>query len=168
MVAVMADPDEVDEQPGLSWKQVDDLCRYWGEKRWRVGLAGGFPEESAIVGHIEIYEPREWFQVKQITANGRQRRNTGGHRVLYDQAWYISPLLIAVNMAVCALPEPQFRAIVVAYALGYVVPGKEISHKERAEMLGITVDALSERLRRARKNLSRALAKATGYRYVSS
>lgn len=150
--------------PQLGWREVDSLLKYWGSSRWRVGLCGGFPEQSSITTRVELYEPREWFQVKQITASGRQNPYYGGHRILYDQAWRVSRRLLMVNAAVNALPEPQFRAIVVNYAVGYTY-GEQFSHKQQAEMLGISPDALSERLRRARKRLSQVLAKATGYGY---
>lgn len=154
--------DEVeDEARGLSWRAVDSLLRYWGSARWRVGLCGGFPEQSAITNRVELYEPREWFQVKQITASGRQSPHYGGHRILYDVAWTVSRRLIMVNAAVNTLPEPQFRAIVVAYAVGYTY-SEDFSQKQQAEMLGISQEALSERLRRARKKLAVILAKATG------
>lgn len=150
--------------PRLGWREMDALLKYWGSARWRVGLCGGFPEQSSITTRVELYEPREWFQVKQITASGRQNPYYGGHRILYDQAWSVSRRLLMVNAAVNALPEPQFRAIVVSYAVGYTY-GEQFSQKQQAEMLGISPDALSERLRRARKRLSQVLAKATGYGY---
>lgn len=150
------------EPPELSWRHVDDLLKYWGSARWRVGLCGGFPEQSAIASRVELYEPREWFQVKQITASGRQSRYFGGHRILYDDAWGPSRRLLMVNAAVNALPEAQFMAVVVSYAVGYVST-EDFSQKQLADMLSISPDALSERLRRARKKLARTLAKATGY-----
>lgn len=153
MAAVL---EEVDDTPSLDWRELDDFLKYWGRARWRVGLCGGFPEQSAIVGRVELYEPREWFQPKQLTAQGKQTPYFGGHRILYDAAWSPSVLLMAVNMAINSLPEPQFRAIVVKYAIGYVYE-KEFSGKQQADMLEITPDALSERLRRARKSLGRML-----------
>lgn len=164
MAAVMNETeaeDTQDSRPRLGWREVDDLLKYWGSSRWRVGLCGGYPEQSATVGRVELYEPRDWFQVSQLTARGKQNRYLGGHRILYDKAFTVSKRLLMVNMAVNALPEPQFHAVVVAYAIGYV-SGEDSSHKQKAEMLGVTPDALSERLRRARKNLARTLAKATG------
>jgi DNA-directed RNA polymerase specialized sigma24 family protein len=69
--------------------------------------------------------------------------------------------LLRINSVVNELPEPQFWAIFATYASGYVT-NEDFSHKRRAEMLGISPDALSERLRRARKKLSVKLAKSTG------
>lgn len=158
---------EVDEDadvPQLGWREIDALLKYWGSSRWRVGLCGGFPEQSAITARVELYEPREWFQVKQITASGRQNPYYGGHRILYDKAWGVSRRLLMVNAAINALPEPQFRAIAVTYAVGYMT-NEDFSQSQRAEMLGISVDALSERLRRARKRLAVVLANATGVGY---
>lgn len=143
----------------LSWRDVDALLKYWGSSRWRVGLCGGFPEASSITTRVELYEPREWFQVKQITASGRQNPYYGGHRILYDQAWTVSPRLILINTAVNALPEPQFRAVAVSYAVGYM-SGEKVSQKQQADMLGISAEALSERLRRARKRLATVLGQA--------
>jgi DNA-directed RNA polymerase specialized sigma24 family protein len=164
MVAAMSEVDlEQESVPEIDWRTLDNLLKYWGSARWRVGLCGGYPEQSAIVGRVELYEPREWFQVSQLTAQGRQSPYFGGHRILYDAAWNVSRRLLMVNMAVNALPEPQFRAIVVSYAIGYTA-GEDFSHKQKADMLEISPDALSERLRRARKNLGRTLAKATGWR----
>lgn len=153
-----------DDQPSLKWREVDDFLHYWGSARWRVGLAGGFPGQSAIASQVELYEPREWFQVKQITAQGRQTPYYGGHRILCEDCFNVSPLLLAINMAVNMLPEPQFKAIVVKYAVG-VVRGQDYSAKQQAEMLEITPDALSERLRRARKSLGRMLVNFSRRRY---
>lgn len=147
---------EPEEPPSLHWRELITLLEYWGRSRWRVGLSGGFPEQSSIVGRVELYEPREWFQVSQFTAIGKQTPYFGGHRILSDSCWYVSPVLIGVNMAVNLLPEPQFRAIIVKYALGCVY-AKDFSTKEQADILGITPDALEERLRRARKSLGRML-----------
>lgn len=161
--AAVTEIDEDADVPQLGWREVDSLLKYWGSSRWRVGLCGGFPEQSAITERVELYEPREWFQVKQLTARGRQNPYYGGHRILYG-GWSVSKRLLMVNAAVNALPEPQFRAIAVTYAVGYMT-NEDFSHKQRAEMLGISPDALSERLRRARKKLAVILAKATGLGY---
>lgn len=163
-VVAVTEVDEDADVPQLGWREVDSLLKYWGSSRWRVGLCGGFPEQSSITNRVELYEPREWFQVKQITASGRQNPYYGGHRILYDQAWSVSRRLLMVNAAVNALPEPQFRAIAVTYAVGYMT-NEDFSQKERAEMLGISPEALSERLRRARKRVAVILAKATGVGY---
>jgi DNA-directed RNA polymerase specialized sigma24 family protein len=159
--AAAAEVDDETDAPQLGWRDVDALLKYWGSSRWRVGLCGGFPEQSACAGRVELYEPRDWFQVSQLTAQGRQTPYYGGHRILYDQAWNVSRRLLRINSIVNELPEPQFRAIFATYAIGYVT-NEDCSHKRRAEMLGISPDALSERLRRARKKLSVKLAKSTG------
>lgn len=161
--AAVTDVENEADMPQLGWREVDSLLKYWGSARWRVGLCGGFPGQSAITARVELYEPREWFQVKQLTASGKQNPYYGGHRILYDQAWSVSRRLLMVNAAVNALPEPQFRAVAVVYAVGYMT-NEDFSHKQRAEMLGISPDALSERLRRARKKLAVILANATGPR----
>jgi hypothetical protein len=147
----------------LDWRAVDALLKYWGSSRWRVGLCGGYPGQAACAGRVELYEPRDWFQVGQLTAQGRQNPYYGGHRILYYGAWNVSKRLLIINAEVNALPEPQFLAIVVTYAVGYV-SNEDFSHKQKAEMLEITPDALSERLRRARKKLAVTLANATGQR----
>lgn len=160
-MSTVADEVEEADVPQLGWRHVDSLLKYWGSSRWRVGLCGGFPGQSAITARVELYEPREWFQMKQLTANGRQNPYYGGHRILYDQAWTVSKRLLIVNAAVNALPEQQFRAVAVTYAVGYMST-EDFSHKQKAEMLGISPDALSERLRRARKKIAIILANATG------
>lgn len=157
VAAVVTEEHQV---PQLGWRALDSLLKYWGNARWRVGLCGGFASESPTAACIQIYEPRDWFQVGQLTASGRQRPHYGGHRVLYDQAWGVSKTLVMVNMAVCALPEAQFQAVVVSYAIGYTC-ARDFSQKERADLLDITPDALQERLRRARKKLGQMLARAT-------
>lgn len=153
-----------EEAPSLHWRELNSLLEYWGRARWRVGLAGGFPEQSTSVGRVELYEPRDWFQVSQLTAQGKQNPYYGGHRILSECCWYVSPTLLAVNKAVNLLPEPQFQAVVVSYAMG-VVYSREFTAKEKAEVLGTTVDAMNERLRRARKALGRMLV---NYRYEAS
>lgn len=157
--------DEVDDEASsLSWRQIDALLKYWGSSRWRVGLCGGFPGQSAIASRIELYEPREWFQVRQITARGKQNPYYGGHRILYDSAWNAaSKRLLVVNAAVNTLPEPQFKAVFVAYAVGYI-SSEQFSNQQKAAMLEISPDALGERLRRARKKLAVILAKCDGVR----
>lgn len=161
MVVAATMTEEEDQEPRqLGWRALDSLLKYWGNARWRVGRCGGFASESPTAACIQIYEPRDWFQVGQLTASGRQRPHYGGHRVLYDQAWGVSKTLLMVNIAVCSLPEPQFQAIVVSYAIGYTF-GRDFSQKECAELLDITPDALQERLRRARKKLGQMLARAT-------
>lgn len=159
--AAVTEVNDDTDIPQLGWREVDSLLKYWGSSRWRVGLCGGFPEQSSITTRVELYEPREWFQVKQVTASGRQNPYYGGHRILYDKAWNVSKRLLMINAAVNALPEPQFRVIAVTYAVGYM-SNEDFSHKQKAEMLGISPDALSERLRRARKKIGVMLAKATG------
>jgi DNA-directed RNA polymerase specialized sigma24 family protein len=155
---------EVEEEPvTLSWREVDALLRYWGSSRWRVGLCGGFPQQSACAGRVELYEPRDWLRVHQLTAQGRQKTHYGGHRILYYGAWAVSERLLSINAAVNTLPEPQFRAIFAAYAIGYI-SNEDFSHKQKAAILEITPDAFSERLRRARKKLAVILANATGRR----
>lgn len=161
MNAAVAEVDDEADVPRLGWREVDALLKYWGSSRWRVGLCGGYPEQSSITTRVELYEPREWFQVKQITANGRQNPYYGGHRILYDQAWKVSRRLMMINAAINELPEPQFKAIAVTYAIGCMA-NEDISHKQRADLLGISSDALSERLRRARKKIAVRLARATG------
>lgn len=152
-----------DDSRVLGWREVDALLKYWGSSRWMVGLCGGFPAQAACAGRVELYEPREWFQVQQLTAQGRQKPYYGGHRILYYGAWSASARLLSINAAVNTLPEPQFRAIFAVYAIGYMA-NEDFSHKQRAAMLGITPDALSERLRRARKKLAVILANSTGRR----
>mgnify|MGYP006184326555 FL=1 len=61
-----------------------------------------------------------------------------------------------MNRAVNLLPEPQFQAIAVNYAIGAVY-AREFSRAEKAEVLGIRPEAMDERLRRARKALGRML-----------
>jgi DNA-directed RNA polymerase specialized sigma24 family protein len=153
--------ETTDELPSLHWRELNALLEYWGRARWRVGLSGGFPEQSTSVGRVELYEPRDWFQVSQLTAQGKQNPYYGGHRILSECCWYVSPTLLAVNKAVNLLPEPQFQAIAVNFAIGAVY-AREFSAKEKAEVLGTTVDAMNERLRRARKALGRMLV---NYRY---
>lgn len=152
-----------DDSRSLGWREVDALLKYWGSSRWKVGLCGGFPEQSASAGRVQLYEPRDWFQVQQLTAQGRQKPYYGGHRILYYGAWSASWRLLSINAAVNSLPEPQFRAIFAAYAIGYML-NEDFSHKQKAAMLEITPDALSERLRRARKKLAIILANSTGRR----
>lgn len=160
MSAVMAE-ETTEEPPSLHWRELNSLLEYWGRARWRVGLSGGFPEQSTSVGRVELYEPRDWFQVSQLTAQGKQNPYYGGHRILSECCWYVSPTLLAVNKAVNLLPETQFQAIVVNYAVGAVY-AREFTRTERAEMLGVKPEAMDERLRRARKSLSRMLV---NYRY---
>lgn len=149
--------DEVeDEARALGWRELNSLLDYWGRARWRVGLSGGFPEQSACVGRVELYEPRAWFQVSQLTARGRQNPYYAGHRILSECCWYVSPTLMAVNAAVNVLPEPQFQAVVVNFSIG-VVYSREFTRTEKAEMLGVKPEAMDERLRRARKSLGRML-----------
>lgn len=155
MSAVMVE-ETAEELPTLHWRELNTLLEYWGRSRWRVGLSGGFPEQSITVGRVELYEPRDWFQVSQLTAQGKQNPYFGGHRILYGACWGVSPALLAVNKAVNLLPEPQFQAIVVTYAIGSVC-SRDFSRKERAELLEIKPEALDERLRRARKALGRML-----------
>jgi DNA-directed RNA polymerase specialized sigma24 family protein len=147
---------EAIEPPSLHWRELNALLEYWGRARWRVGLSGGFPGQSATVGQVELYEPRDWFQVSQLTAQGKQNPHYGGHRILSDSCWHVSSTLLAVNMAVNLLPEAQFKAVIVQYALGSVHQ-REFSQKEKAELLETTADAMNERLRRARKSLGRML-----------
>lgn len=148
-------PEEIDA-PSLHWRELNALLEYWGRSRWRVGLSGGYPEQSPTVGRVELYEPRDWFQVSQLTAQGKQNPYYGGHRILSESCWSVSKELLAVNMAVNLLPEPQFQAIVVKYSFGCVYQC-DLGRKEQAAILGIKPDAMDERLRRARKSLGRML-----------
>jgi DNA-directed RNA polymerase specialized sigma24 family protein len=145
-----------DGTPTLSWREINALLDYWGRARWRVGLSGGYPEQSATVGQVELYEPRDWFQVSQLTAQGKQNPYYSGHRILSESCWSVSKELLAINMAVNLLPEPQFEAIVVRHSIG-CVHQHEFTRKEQAEMLGIKPEAMDERLRRARKSIGRML-----------
>lgn len=155
MSAVMAE-ETTEELPSLHWRELNSLLEYWGRARWRVGLSGGFPEQSATVGQVELYEPRDWFQVSQLTAQGRQNPYFGGHRILSECCWHVSPTLLAINTAVNLLPESQFQVIVVNFAVGAVY-SREFTRTEKAEMLGVKPEAMDERLRRARKSLGRML-----------
>lgn len=156
MSAVMTEEAIDEELPSLHWRELNSLLEYWGRARWRVGLSVGFPEQSTTVGRVELYEPREWFQVSQLTAQGKQNPYYGGHRILSESCWYVSPTLLAVNRAVNLLPEPQFQAIAVNYAMGAVY-AREFTKTEKAAVLGIKPEAMDERLRRARKALGRML-----------
>lgn len=148
----------------LTWQQTDALLKLWGGAQWKVSLSGGYPEQSAVSGRIEIYVPREWFQPKQLTAKGRSDRHFGGHRIL---EWPYDPpkWLKRVHFEVCKLPDPQFDAVCANYAVE-VKYGLQLSQKAKAELLEITPDALQERLRRARLRLSKKLATATELRVV--
>jgi hypothetical protein len=148
--------ETTEELPSLHWRDLNSLLEYWGRARWRVGLSGGFPQQSMTVGRVELYEPRDWFQVSQLTAQGKQNPYYGGHRILSESCWYVSPTLLAVNKAVNVLPEPQFQAIAVNYAMGAVY-AREFTRTEKAAVLGIKPEAMDERLRRARKTLGRML-----------
>lgn len=163
MAAVMSEVlDDADERPSLHWRELNALLEYWGRARWRVGLSGGYPEQSPTVGRVELYEPRDWFQVSQLTAQGKQNPFYGGHRILSECCWSVSKELLAVNMAVNLLPDSQFQTIVVKYSFGCVYQ-REFSRGEQAEVLGITPEAMDERLRRARKSLGRMLVNLRNY-----
>lgn len=162
----VASETEPKKAHSLNWRKVDALLHYWGSNRWRVGLCGGFPEQAATAGRVELYSP-ELFRITQYTAQGKQIRYFGGHRVLADQYWEVSPRLLAVNMAVNLLPDAQFSAVVVRYAVGYTM-NEPFTEQMQANALGISVETLEDHLTFARARLGRMLVNIGSSRQARS
>lgn len=148
---------------GLSWRHVDYLLKQWGRYLWLFGISVGcYPRESAIVGMWDQAPPFSWFRVRQLTARGRDSQQYGGHRILAERGMVMPSHLYAVHIAVCSLGEDQHIAILVKYGSGLSAEGREFSDDEKAKALGITVDAMEQRLKRARRKLAKTLVHATG------
>lgn len=158
----------------LNWRHIDYLLKQWGRWVWLYGESVGcYPSQSAHIGLVERAPPFSWFRVRQLTAKGRGTRACGSHRILGEYSRFMPDFIKRVNIAVHALPEGQYLAILVKYATGLDAFGREWPDEMRAIALEITEIALDERLRAARKKIARVLANTTGkaihfrYRQIS-